>query len=276
MDKDMSRARIISVIGCLAFLVMSHSAKAQDAEPAPWPVPSTEPSLSAVQLPSQFDDDWHFSLGIPFWMAGVSGDVATPNFSDIPVNASFTQIMSHFTFGAMAHGEARKGRYGLGLDLLYLNVGDTLDTGRALPALQTFNLGLKVVFAEGFSFYRLLQDGDARNPYTFDLLGGARYYWVESQFNNFSLNYYWVDLMLGIRGQIPFGEHLSIRGRSDYAFLGSKFTWDLIGEAAWTFPEHWLISAGYRAMNINYENDSKQRTWNVNFHGPVVGATFSW
>jgi hypothetical protein len=226
--------------------------------------------------PTAFDGDWHFLVSVPLWLPATSGDVATSRFSDIPVSSSIGDLLSHLNFGLMAHAEARKSRIGFGVDVIYVNEGDTLDTNRALPALQTFNLGLKQVISEGFMFYRLIQTGDARNPDTFDLLGGARYIWTESELNNFSDSNYWVDLMLGIRGSFAFGEHLSIRGRSDYAFLGSKFTYNLIGEAAWTFSDHWTATAGYRALNIDYENSAKQRTWNINYHGPVVGAVFSW
>ena len=222
------------------------------------------------------DDRWHYLVGIPFWMPGISGDVQTATFNDIPVDASFSQLMSHFTFGAMLHAEARKERYGLGADLFYINLSDALDRERALPALQTLSLGLKQVLAELFGFYRVIEEGSSQNPSSFDLLGGARFYWTQSEFDRFTDSLGWVDMMLGLRGQLAFGEHLNIRGRSDYAFLGSKFTWNLIGEAAWVFSEHWTASAGYRAMNIDYENSSKNRTWDLNYHGPVVSAFYSW
>jgi hypothetical protein len=235
-----------------------------------------ENTSTAETTHSDFDNDWHFLVAVPLWLPAISGDVATSHFSDIPVSSSIGDLVSHLNFALMAHAEARKSRIGFGVDMIYVNDGDTLDTGRALPALQTFNLGLKQVISEGFMFYRLVQAGDPRNPYTFDLLGGARYIWTESELNNFSDSNYWVDLMLGIRGSYAFGEHFSLRGRSDYAFLGSKFTYNLIGEAAWTFSDKWTVTAGYRALNINYENSSKQRTWDINYHGPVVGAVFSW
>jgi len=235
----------------------------------------TAPTVE-TNAPSDFDNDWHFLVAIPLWLPAISGNIATSHFSNIPVSSSIGDLLSHLNFGFMSHAEARKSRIGFGVDMIYVNEGSTLDTGRALPALQTFNLGLKQVIAEAFMFYRLIQTGDARNPYTFDLLGGTRYIWTESELNSFSDSNYWVDLMLGIRGSYALGEHLSIRGRSDYAFLGSKFTYNLIGEAAWIFSDHWTATAGYRSLNIDYENSEKQRNWNISDHGPVVGAVLSW
>lgn len=252
----MTKSFLISVISVVitALLIPSNAAQASDA----------------------FDDQWHFQVGVPFWMSSISGNLQTPNFSDIPVSASFSQVISHFIFGAMAHAEARKERFGIGTDLLYSNIGDTLDTGRASPSLQTLNLSLKQVFSEAFLFYRVIEEGNPSNPYVFDLLGGARYYWTQSEINQLSASLGWVDMMLGLRGQIAIGDHLSIRPRSDFAFLGSKFTWNLIGEADWAFSDHWTVSAAYRAMDVDYENNSTQREWDLNYHGPWVGAVFSW
>ena len=265
--------KFVVAIVSIAFFAQLHAVNARADE--------ATPNMEAAQKtesapPAQFDDDWHFLVAIPLWAPSISGDLQTPRFPDIPVNASFSDIISHFTFGVMAHAEARKSRIGFGLDLLYVNLNDTLETNRSIPALQNFSLGLKQIFAEGFTFYRVIQDGDARNPYLFDLLAGVRYYWTEATINTLSATLDWADLMLGLRGQIPLGDHFNVRGRSDFAFIGSKFTWNLIGEAAWVPSDRWTFSAGYRAMNIDYENNSTQRIWNLNYHGPVLTAALSW
>jgi len=250
---------------CSPWLIifLTQAANAQSAS-----TPNAEPSL--------FDNAWHFSVGIPFWLSSITGDIQTPNSNDIPVSASFSQVVDHLKFGIMSHAEARKERLGFGADLIYSNIGDTLDVSRALPSIQTLNLTLKQVFAETFLFYRLIQSGDPHNPDVFDLLGGTRYYWTQSQINQFSSSVGWVDLMLGLRVQYAIGEHFSLRPRADFAFLGSKFTWNLIGEADWAFAGRWTVSAAYRAMEVDYENSSTQKGWDLNYHGPVIGASYNW
>jgi hypothetical protein len=238
-------------------------------------------ALLFLALNAHADDDllggeWHFQLGVPFWLSSITGDLETPNYNDIPVSASFSQIISHFTFGMMAHAEATNNQVGFGADLIYVNLSDALDTGRSLPALQTLNLGLKQVFAEGFMFYRGFEAGKPGNPNVFDLLGGFRYYWTESQLNQFESSVAWVDLMFGARGQIAIGDHVSLRPRADLALLGSKLTWNIIAEAAWIFSDHWTASAAYRVMDIDYEKASTSADWDLNYHGPLVGVTYTF
>ena len=258
--------RVIPVFGLLALYPL-HSAFAQtESKPS---IAST-PSFDQSQPKSDpFDDDrWHFSVGIPFWVSSTSGDLQTPHYSDIPVGASFSQILSHFTFGWMTHAEAKRNCIGIGLDLLYVNLSDTLDIDRASSDLKTLTLGMKQLFAEGFLFYRPIEQGNKKNPDYVDFLGGFRYYWTQSEINQISTSLGFVDLMVGFRAGIAFGDHFSIRPRADFAFFGSTFTWNLVGDAVWTFSEQWAASAGYRAMDIEYANGDTQKKWNVNYHGP--------
>ena len=67
------------------------------------------------------DDHWHFNIGMPGWFAFISGDIglhgATSN-----VGVDFGQIITHAAGIASISAEARKGRFGVYGDLLYMSL----------------------------------------------------------------------------------------------------------------------------------------------------------
>ncbi len=223
------------------------------------------------------DDEWHFQFGLPLWMPSLSGDVSTPLFPDIPVDLPFSEVLDNLHFAIMAHAEARKGQMGFAADLLYVNVDASIPTDRRPPSLQAVKIGMKQTFVEGFGFYRVIQQESEQNGAFADLIVGARYYWTETSLDNRSDSFSWVDLMLGARGHIPLGTHFGFDLRGDMAFLGSSFTYNLLGDAAWRFSPHWAVSLGYRYMNIDKSSgDLGARLWNVSYHGPMLGVSFDF
>src|SRR3954468_16868512 len=70
-------------------------------------------------------EPWHFNLGIPGWLAGVSGDIGLKGISS-DVDVDFGQILRHIDWATSLSAEVRKGRLGFYGDLLYLEASDAL------------------------------------------------------------------------------------------------------------------------------------------------------
>ncbi|MCX7350378.1 MAG: hypothetical protein NTZ54_12935, partial [Alphaproteobacteria bacterium] len=56
--------------------------------------------------------------------------------------------------------------------------------------------------------------------------------------------------------------------------VGSDLMWDLMGGAGYEFTDNVSVFAGYRAMSVDYSNDSF--VYDVVQNGPVVAAVFKF
>ena len=65
------------------------------------------------------EEGWTFTFAPYFWAAGLSGDVAQFGLPTVEVDSSFSDILDHLDFGAMAIGEARYDRYSIFADVMY-------------------------------------------------------------------------------------------------------------------------------------------------------------
>src|SRR2546423_11735108 len=122
----------------------------------------------AMAPPTITDDDhWHFNIGMPGWFAFLSADIglhgATSN-----VNVDFGQIVTHAAGIASISLEARKGRFGVYGDLLYMSLSAGLYND---GLIKKANLTVDSYIADGEVYYRVWE-----NPRGWlDLRAGARY-----------------------------------------------------------------------------------------------------
>jgi len=221
-------------------------------------------------------------------MSGIEGDVAVGNLPSISVDASFSDILENFDVGLQGRFEARRNRFGLGVDFVWMNLG--------VPAVQTQVADLDVDFrqfvAEAIGFYRVATGGREGNPAHLDLLAGARYTTSRTRlaadtasippagavYDTDFQDLDWVDALAGVKFRAPLGSQLSILGRADVVGLGSKLTWNLEGDLALLASDHWTIGAGWRYMDIDYDEGEgiERRQLDLAYSGPRVWFAYSW
>ena len=68
--------------------------------------------------------DWRYEFTPYLWASGMKGDVQAGNLPRTSVDMSFTDILDILDFGIMGAFEARKGRWGLLFDAIYMKVSD--------------------------------------------------------------------------------------------------------------------------------------------------------
>jgi len=120
----------------------------------------TPPTITA-------DDHWHFNVGMPGWLAFISGDIglhgATSN-----VGVDFGQIITHVAGIASISADVRKGRWGVYGDLLYMSLSEGIYGDRLV---KKANLTLDDYIADGEVYYRVWESPRG----WLDLRAGARY-----------------------------------------------------------------------------------------------------
>jgi hypothetical protein len=110
---------------------------------------------------------WYFNLGMPGWLAFISGDIglhgATAN-----VDVDFGQILTHVAGIASLSAEARYDRFGVYGDFLYMSLSAGVYNDGLIKKVQ---LSLDSYIADGEVYYRVLEGPRG----WLDLRAGARY-----------------------------------------------------------------------------------------------------
>jgi hypothetical protein len=170
-------------------------------------------------------------IGVPGWMAGVSGNSGVKGVVTSP-DVSFDQILTHLTHVPLALSvDVRYKRWEFFGDGIYMDVG----ASATLPGLlfTNANIHLQVGLAEGFVGYRVINCDKA----ALTLFAGARYSYQGgdlSIFDNgdarlvrlrqllgirkkldFSDSTDWVDPVIGARGRVKIWKATSLYAEAD-------------------------------------------------------------
>jgi hypothetical protein len=122
----------------------------------------------AMAPPTITDDDhWHFNIGMPGWIAFLSGDIGLHGVTS-NVDVDFGQIITHVTGIASISADVRKGRFGVYSDLLYMSLSAGIYND---GLVKKANLTVDQYIADGEVYYRVWESPRG----WLDLRAGARY-----------------------------------------------------------------------------------------------------
>ena len=234
------------------------------------------------------DGQWHFVVAPYMWFAGINGDVSVKGLAAVPIDESFSDIFENFHFGALAHFEGRKDRWGVATDVMYLDLHAAVATGVPVLSQRDLEATVKSLTAEGLGFYRVASGGRADDPAHLDVLVGVRYYRMSTQLNatvpvagelaGDKKEFGWVDALAGLRFRAPLGSRVAFVGRGDVAGFGSKLAWNLEGDFAASLSEHWPLGVGWRHLSIDYDKGtgSDRKVFDAAYDGPRTFVAYAW
>jgi hypothetical protein len=217
----------------------------------------------SLQAESKSNDGWNFQIAPYGWLAGQKGEVATlpplpPADTDIDFyDDIFGNINGSITFV----GEARKGRYGLVMDVGYNDI--EIEDPTEGPVFNTVKSRTKSWMVSAACLYGLL---DEERKFM-DLIGGLRYWSIDSELTltealmgpfDISHKESWVDPIIGLKGLRPFGN-----SRLFYSYLfmiggfgvGSDFMWEANLNFGYQWTKTFSTTLGYRYMDVDYDDD---------------------
>ncbi|CAB3820246.1 hypothetical protein LMG26684_00544 [Achromobacter mucicolens] len=248
---------------CLACAALPLGA-ADAAETTPAPV-----------LDAAVSDEWKFSVSPYLWAPALSGKVTHGRLPTVDISASFDKIFDNLDFAAMLMGDARKGRYSIIGDLLYVKVGAQGDTPRGILAS-----GADV---KSTSFTGLIGGGYSvldRSEHSLDVVAGLRVWSVDTDITfkgrladgrKHSESATWVDAMVGVRGTYNFHPKAYLTGWGMIGAGGAQADWDLGLGVGYSFNKSVSATVGYRAMGVDYERNGFK--YDVVLQGPIAGVT---
>ena len=235
----------LAIITALALPLHAGESKTADAK-------ETQEAKNLLQTPAA-QSDWQFSLGLPLWVAGLSGDVGVKNVS---TNVDFTakQLLKHLKATLAIAGEVRYRQFGLYADFLYLK----------------FNAGGSTAGLEAKQF---LGDIDANYRFVendrgwIDGLAGLRITGVDQELNFFSIlgpfspkvsgSRTWVDPYLGLRGRVNINKAFYFTAKSDVGGFdtNSKITVEAYGAFGCQVTRYIYSEVGYKYLYDDYHKD---------------------
>jgi hypothetical protein len=214
-------------------------------------------------------DQWKFTVAPYLMMPWMDGTAAVKG-REIDVNIAPSEILSNLQFGAMGAFEARKGKWAVGVDAIYMALGTTVDTP---PADIDFNQG-----AYTFTGLRQLND-------KVDFVFGTRWNVLQSKLGfkgpmgaTLEETKQWVDPIVGLKWRQPLGGkwHFTLQGDIGGFGAGSDFAWHLFPVIGVDVGKRATLGVGYRVLGVDYRTGSQDNLfkYDVVTQAFVLGAAF--
>jgi hypothetical protein len=241
---------------------------------------------------------WQFAATIYAYLPSIGGTMSFPAGSGSSgLNVDASTIINDLKFTVMGSFDAHNGRWGMFTDVLYLDVGGSASKTRefsigtiGLPATTTadLNLDLKGTVWTIAGEYRVASDPS----WKVDLLAGARYFGVKptlswsidgdlgtipapGRVGSKEIDENVWDGIVGVKGAYAFGadRRWSVPFYFDIGTGQSDLTWQAAAGIAYSY--HWGdLVAMWRYVDYNFKSDKNLQ--DMNFNGPMFGATFRW
>lgn len=228
----------------------------------------------APRLTMATASDWAFSVTAYAWMSGLDGKQGLFGLPDIDVNLKFRDVVPALDFAASGIVEARKGAFGFVGEANFVKISEK-DRGPA--GFVGLKLRSTSFFGLAAGTYRVAE-GDWGNV---DLIGGAKLF----SFSNRvvlsaaaplpvligSDTASWVDATFGVKARYNLSPDWFLTGWAMAGAGGSDYHWDLLGTVGYQFSPTLSVSAGYRAIGVDYK--SARFSYEMIQHGPILGVT---
>jgi opacity protein-like surface antigen len=266
-------------------------------------------ALAAVPttvLAQSQEDPWKFRAQIYLWLPTVDGNVdfpASSNGSSAGADVNFGDYfsLSNLQGTFMGAFEARKGRWGVLTDFIYLDFDQeesgtrnfTINAGPGgrieIPVGASADAGLRL---RGWEWslvgtYSLAQ----AHRYEVQALGGLRYLKVDVTFDwglsgnigslppqaisgNVAVKPDYWDGIVGVRGRLNLGDtNWYVPYYLDVGTGESKFTWQAIAGIGYKFGAIEVLAA-YRYLDYKFKSNSAIQ--DLSFGGPGVSLGVAW
>lgn len=231
------------------------------------------------QAPS---DAWQISVTPYLWATRMKGDIQAGPIPKSSLDMKFSDILDTLDFGFMTAAEARKERWGILFDGMFMKVSDSAQMSRENIGLTvTGDLEIKQSMLAGAIAYRVI---DGHMP--FDVIGGLRYNRIDADGKvdarltglrsgtvDLSGTKDWVDPYIGVRIIIPLNQKWSLLGYIDIGGFGagSDFTWQGMIGTNYAISQSVSAVFGYRYLKVDYDRDNF--LYDIANDGLYLGAT---
>jgi hypothetical protein len=256
----------------LSGLSLSVIASGQNAPPTAQ-VPGSVPAPKSAAVT---DDNWHFAMTPYLWFAGLHGEAGVDGHIS-SVHASAGDLLSHLKIGLMAEMEARKRRFLVGNDLVWMRLSDDKGLPTTDGIVQSIKAGIHEFVLTPKVGYRVVDSPKVK----VDALVGVRYWHMSENlefqpqiFSGISRSQNWADVVAGGRILMPVSSKATITLAGDAGGGGADHDYQLAALLGYQVGKKTVLQAGYRYLDVNYRN-SQSFVYDAISSGLIMGVTFN-
>jgi len=240
--------------------------------------------FSMVPQPVQADDEtpgnWQFSADLYMWAPAIKGETAQGGDIDI----SFNDILDNLDLTFMAGLAARKDKFSILVDVIYLDLEDSSDY-TLTRRLSITNLDMTAWVVTPAAAYNVFDN----DRIEINVLAGARYLYLKTdvdlvrqglletrRFSPSGSGSVW-DGIIGARGNVKLNERWNIPYHFDVGTGDTDMSWQAFGGIKYSFNRLDLV-AGYRHLEWDFDdNDTGGDLFNdLYISGPVLGLRYNF
>ncbi len=219
-------------------------------------------------------DTWQNEILIYGWYAGIGGDVILPTGTDLEATVDASDIIDNLEMILMGGYEGRIGKWSVLADVVYIDVGNTVDGPFSTAAavgldIQSWVVGAAVGYDVVQSEHGLIS-----------IVGGARYLAldVDAKFDYFGAtvlaksgsDQLW-DAVIGMRGFIRLTDNWYLPYYADIGGGESNLTSQLFAGVGYRYS--WGdVRLGYKYLYYDLGDDKLMQ--DLSLGGPALGVTF--
>lgn len=262
-----------------ALLLCSAAAFGQaTATDAQTQTPSAAPTPPNLPTPTPDNAGWHLDLSPYLWFAGTHGTVGVLGRT-ASVHSSPWDLLQHFDFGLMGAAEARRNRFVLNGDLMWIRLSDSHAT--PFPGLGATSADVRVgelVWTSKIG-YRVIDQKKIKA----DANVGARFWHLGQKLNfnpsllgiNVNTSQNWADIVVGGKVELPVGPKASLVALGDVGGWNAtaKLDYQFAALLSYKMCPKWTLSAGYRYLFVDYR-PGPGSVYNMVTSGAIIGATY--
>lgn len=241
---------------------------AQAEQPSSWagdPAPATRQTLQITPY---------------LWVTGLKGKLSPfKRGPTIEVEKSFSDVWHDLNAGGFINLWARRDRYVLSSDLLYVNTSESKIV-QGLPLLGALQgtVDNRLFKASVQAGYRAYQSG----PASVDLLAGGSLWHVGTRAHlqsgplsvSHKENFTWVDPLIGLRVFYRFTDRVSMQAHGSLGGfgVGSRHSHQAVATVNYDWSEQLSMAIGYKVLDVDYRRGG--HVFDTRMSGPVLGL--SW
>jgi len=246
-----------------------------------------DPSPPQEASPPPDANPWHVHLIPAFWIPiAFEGNVDVgPVRTEIDLDAS--DIFSGLDFAIEGGIAVSNGDWSFMFYGSYFNLGADVTSQQPLSVAKT-DMDYELTILDLAVGKRLGRGPMGAGEWRVDLLGGLRYWEQKVEIKQSDPIGFdpmidrrddWVDAFVGGRVILDVNDDVAIWFRGDIGgfSIGSSadLTWTLTTMLEWKLSDTWVLVAGYRYVDVEWDKGSRPRRieFDYKIHGPIIGVS---
>ena len=224
------------------------------------------------------DDRWHIAISPYLWLAGVHGTIGARDRS-ASFHASVGDVLSKLNIGLMGAVEARKRRFVVPIDFMWIKLSDdTAIPESPFPGLTSIKAKATQTIFTPKAGYRLLDNPKVKA----DALVGLRYWHLGENLSfqpsglldKYSQAANFVDVVAGAKISMALSPKASVTILGDAGAGQANLDYQVAAYLGYRIKPTVMLGVGWRYLDINYRPASNF-VYDAAQQGILLGATFN-